>query len=157
MKLFVPFIVSMLVSVSLFGQGVAVINFATLQTRMKQQAADEMVVYNFWATWCKPCVEEMPYFEMLNKEYGPQKVKVVFVSLDFKSKLEKVKTFSTEKKLQAEVVLLDAPDYNSWIDKISSQWSGAIPATLVVKNGKQLFHEGPFTYQELENFIKPIL
>ena len=67
--------------------------------------------------------------------------------------------FVTQKQLQNEVVLLNAPDYNAWIDKVSPQWSGAIPATLVVKKtGNVLkFHEGSFTYDELVNFVKPLL
>lgn len=156
MKLLLPFILTVFTT-ACFAQDVEVIDFERLETRIKNQPADKAVIYNFWATWCKPCVEEMPYFEMIHKEYGPKGVEVVFVSLDFKSKLSKVETFVVNKGLKAEVVLLDAPDYNAWIDKVSPEWSGAIPATLVVKGDKQLFHEGSFTYQTLEKFIKPIL
>ena len=141
----------------LSAQEVEVIDFATLQQRMEQQTMDELVVYNFWATWCKPCVEEMPYFEQLNTHYADKNVRVVFVSLDFKSKHQKVVDFVAKKQLQAEVVLLNAPDYNAWIDKISTLWSGAIPATLVRKGTNKKFHEGSFDYQTLEAFIKPLL
>lgn len=143
--------------IQLSAQEVAVVDFAGLQQRMKQQNTDELVIYNFWATWCKPCVEEMPYFEQLNTEYAGKKVKVVFVSLDFKSKHQKVVDFVAKKGLKAEVILLNAPDYNAWIDKISTQWNGAIPATYVVKGGNNKFHEGSFTYEQLEQFIKPLL
>lgn len=139
-------------------QTVEILTFEQLQTRIANQQ-QEVVVYNFWATWCKPCVEEMPAFEKLATDYKAKGVAVVFVSMDFKSKHAKVVEFVAQKQLQSEVVLLNAPDYNAWIDKISPQWSGAIPATMVVKKtGNVLkFHEGSFTYDELLNFVKPLL
>lgn len=141
----------------LSAQEVAVVDFAGLQQRMNEQKKDELVIYNFWATWCKPCVEEMPYFEKLNANYAGKNVKVVFVSLDFKSKHQKVVEFVAKKGLKAEVILLNAPDYNAWIDKVSTDWSGAIPATFVLKGDEHKFHEGSFTYEQLEQFIKPLL
>lgn len=139
-------------------QTVEVYTFEQLEARIANQT-QEVVVYNFWATWCKPCVEEMPAFEKLAAEYKAKGVAVVFVSLDFKSKHAKVVEFAEKKKLEAEVILLNAPDYNAWIDKISTEWGGSIPATLVVKKTGNVrkFHEGSFTYTELTNFIKPLI
>ena len=54
-----------------------------------QQAGNSTLVVNFWATWCKPCVEELPCFEELRKKYAEQNVQILLVSLDFKSQLEK--------------------------------------------------------------------
>ncbi len=139
-------------------QTVEILTFEQLEARMANQK-QEVVVYNFWATWCKPCVEEMPAFEKLAADYKSKGVHVVFVSIDFKSKHAKVVDFVGQKKLKSEVVLLNAPDYNAWIDKVNPEWSGAIPATLVVKKTGKIrkFHEGSFTYEELVNFIKPLL
>lgn len=143
---------------ALLAQNVEILTFEQLQARMASQK-QEVVVYNFWATWCKPCVEEMPAFEKLALDYHAKGVAVVFVSIDFKSKHAKVVEFVGQKQLKSEVVLLNAPDYNAWIDKVSTEWSGAIPATLVVKTTGKVnkFHEGSFTYEELVNFIKPLL
>ena len=49
---------------------------------------DTTYVINFWATWCGPCVKEMPYIDSLNDHYKGQKVKVILVSLDFKKQIE---------------------------------------------------------------------
>jgi thiol-disulfide isomerase/thioredoxin len=139
-------------------QTVEVVTFEQLEMLIANQK-HEVVVYNFWATWCKPCVEEMPAFEKLAANYQSKGLHVVFVSLDFKSKHQNVVNFAKKKGLKAEVILLNAPDYNAWIDKISSEWGGSIPATLVVKktgNARQ-FHEGSFSYEELVTFIKPLL
>ena len=120
---------------------------------------DTIVIYNFWATWCGPCVSEIPDFEKFGKQYAGKKVKLVFVSLDFISKKEAVEKFVSRKKLKSEVWLLDAPDYNKWIDKVNPQWGGMIPATMLVLGPKaeRRFHEGPLTYAELEKFIIPLL
>jgi thiol-disulfide isomerase/thioredoxin len=106
---------------------------------------------NFWATWCKPCVKELPAFEKLNEVYANDKVKVLLVSLDFIKHFEtKVKPFVAEKNLKSDVILLNDPRSNQWIDKVSKEWSGAIPATVIYRGKDRLFYEGSFTYEELE-------
>jgi thiol-disulfide isomerase/thioredoxin len=98
------------------------------------------IVMNFWATWCKPCVQELPYFEELNKNYSASGLKVVMVSLDFKRELEsRLKPFVQKNNMASEVLLLNEHDYNSWINKVDSSWSGAIPATVIISKGNKIF------------------
>ncbi len=120
---------------------------------------DETVhIINFWATWCKPCIAELPYFERINSEMKDQNVSVTLVSLDmpsmWKSRLE---PFVEKKQLQSEVVILDDPKQNDWIPKVSEDWQGGIPATLIYTKGKRAFFERGFTYEELLNEIQPFL
>jgi len=124
------------------------------------QRNDTAYVINFWATWCKPCVKELPHFETIVKENAGKKVKVLLVSLDFVNHLEtKVKPFIRANNLQAEVLLLDDLDYNSWIDRVDATWSGAIPATLLVRNGGRYhdFYQKEFTLPELRAVVKALL
>lgn len=112
-------------------------------------------VINFWATWCKPCVEEMPYFQELHNTYSDQNVKVILVSLDFPDKIEsQLMPFIKDKKLTPRVVLLDDPDENYWIPKIDESWSGALPATLIYNKNKRAFYEQSFTKESLFKEIK---
>lgn len=138
---------------------IEVVNFKGLETLLEKQAQDVLVV-NFWATWCKPCVEEMPYFEEVHDSLGGEDLKVILVSLDFPSKLEsQLIPFVKERGLEPQVVLLDDPHENDWIPKVDSTWSGAIPATLFLKDGERKFFEKSFTraslFREVTQFIKP--
>ena len=98
----------------------------------------------------------MPYFEQLHQNYANKKVKVILVSLDFSRQLEsKLLPFIADRKLQPEVIALTDSKYNEWIDKISPEWSGAIPITIVRKgNERRLVLEEMPDYESLESIVK---
>lgn len=114
--------------------------------------SDTTYVVNFWATWCKPCVAELPEFEKLHLDYNSKKVKVILVSMDFKEALDqKLKPFIKKNKYTCEAILLDEVNGNDFINKISEKWSGAIPATLITRNNKLVYEfiEKKVTYDFL--------
>lgn len=112
---------------------------------------DTVFVINFWATWCGPCVKELPNFEKLNNEFKNDKLKVLLVSVDFRSQLAKVNAFIKKKKFRTEMYMMAEKDQQSYIEKIDDSWSGAIPATLIISGEKRKFLEQEFTYTELMN------
>lgn len=115
-------------------------------------------VINFWATWCMPCVKELPYFEKLNETYKDKNVKVILVSLDFPKKIDsQLLPFLEKKMINSTVYVLDDPNANDWIEKVSKDWSGAIPATIIYKGNSKKFFEKSFSYEELENELLSIL
>ena len=123
-----------------------------------ERDTDSIYVINFWATWCAPCVRELPAFEKINEHYAEQKVKVLLVSLDNPNQMnERVIPFLEQRNIQSEVLLLDDPNSNRWIPLVSEEWSGAIPATVIYGNGFRAFYEKEFHYEELEDIIKPLL
>lgn len=131
---------------------IEVYNFEQLENFLKADQEQTYVV-NFWATWCKPCIKELPYFEDIQVKYKGD-IKVILVSLDFPSKLEsQLIPFITDKKIQSQVILLDDPYENEWIPKVDSTWSGALPATLIFNSTKRNFFEQSFSQKELENEI----
>ncbi|MDB5271526.1 MAG: hypothetical protein JWP58_4566 [Hymenobacter sp.] len=130
----VPFAVGLLLSAPAFAQNIAIIKFPELQKRLARPT-DTTYVVNFWATWCAPCVKELPNFEQLRVANAGKKVKVLLVSLDYASQLDKkVTPFVKQRGLKSEVVLLNEPDPNEWIDKVDGKWSGALPFTLIFNN-----------------------
>lgn len=120
---------------------------------------DKIHVVNFWATWCAPCIKEMPHFEKLNANYKDKNVEVLLVSLDFPFNYDKkLKPFIKEHKLQSRVVALDDPDMNAWMPKVSEEWTGAIPITIIYNKNKRKFYERSFiTYIQLEDELKQFL
>ncbi|OYU79666.1 MAG: hypothetical protein CFE23_12765 [Flavobacterium sp. BFFFF1] len=129
-------------------------DFKSLQYFLSKKT-DTTYVVNFWATWCAPCVAELRHFEKLQLDNKARKVKVLLVSLDMKKQVEtKLIPFIAKKGLASEVVFLDDPNANEWIGKVSKDWSGAIPATLIYNKDERKFFERSFSYASLENELK---
>jgi thiol-disulfide isomerase/thioredoxin len=133
---------------------IKVVDYEGLKPYLNKQN-DTTYIINFWATWCGPCVKELPYFEKITENYKDQKLKVILVSLDFpKSYQKSLVPFVKRKALKSEVILLNDPDSNNWISKIDKNWSGAIPATIIYNKNSRSFYEKSFTYEELEAALK---
>ncbi len=116
---------------------------------------DKTYVINFWATWCAPCVKELPYFEELNANYKDKNLEVILVSLDFPSMYDtKLKPFISAKSLKSKVIALNDPSENKWINQVDSSWSGSIPATIIYNKNERKFFERSFTYETLEQEVK---
>lgn len=121
--------------------------------------SDTTYVVNFWATWCKPCVAELPYFEQLHEAYKDEKVKVVLVSLDFPKQIDKkLVPFIEKHQLQSEVVVLLDGKYNNWIDKVDTSWEGSIPITIIYNNENRKFIGDQFhDFEDLESSLKAVM
>lgn len=137
---------------------VPIVGFDYVQEVLQQKDNDTTYIINFWATWCKPCVKELPYFDSLQIKYAGKKIKVLLVSLDFKKYYEKLLLpYIAKHSITTPVVLLHAPDANAWIDKVNKSWSGAIPATIIFKNQRREFYEQEFHSEELYTLVESFL
>ena len=144
-------------SPALLGQATKMVRLSELQTSI-QSEQDRIQVINFWATWCGPCIKEMPLFEKLHADRKDVHVRLVSLDMDLDPNPEKIRSFVARKKLQSEVLILDERNPNEWIDKVEKSWSGAIPATLIInnKNGKRKFVERALLEGELEKLIAEV-
>ena len=113
---------------------------------------------NFWATWCAPCVKELPYFEKVNKEFKNKNVEVILLSLDFPSQIEtKLIPYLKRNKINSKVILLNDSKMNTWVPRVSEKWDGGIPATLIVNALNYNFYPKPFKKEDLFIEINKVL
>ena len=142
-----------------FAQNASIIKLAQLDELLNNKN-DTTYVINFWATWCKPCVKELPYFIAEENKHKNEKVRFIFISLDFKRDLyTRLNKFIKENNITSTIYLIDEPDYDLWIDKVDLSWQGNIPATLIYnfKNKKREFYPKDFEEKELTAILKNLL
>ena len=145
------FLMFVLFPLLLSTQTVPTLHYTELKPLLNQNG-DDLYVVNFWATWCAPCIKELPYFEALNQR---EDVEVLLVSLDFpKHKESRLLPFIKKNNLKSKLVLLDDTDENYWINDIHPNWSGALPATLIYTKKQRGFYEQSFTKEELFTLVE---
>ena len=121
------------------------------------KGCDTTFIINFVATLCSPCIKELPDFEKFGTAFKSEKLKVLLVSVNFKSELNSsVIKYVKKENIKGEVFLLDDKDQQEYIDSIDTSWSGSIPATLFFKNGKRLFVEKDLTFDDLQKMLKSL-
>jgi thiol-disulfide isomerase/thioredoxin len=119
----------------------------------------DLLVVNYWATWCGPCVEELPYFIRLARELPQTNVRFVGYSLDFVEDAETlVDPFLKEKGVPYSNFILQV-EPNEFIPTVSTNWSGQLPATFFYdRNGKLLAEIlTPVKYEELSEKVDELL
>lgn len=153
-------IITLLISFLLSGISAQGQELTTMTTQEFLAELDEVeegtVLINFWATWCGPCVEELPHFNRMARENA--NLKIIFVSLDFDE--ASLLSFLESHEFEGEVIFLSNGLRDpEWIEKVAPAWSGAIPATLVqnYETDAKAFHEGSFTYESLTDWLSPSL
>lgn len=117
-----------------------------------QQSKGPLIV-TFWATFCKPCVQEIPYFE---KTAAKDTVELLLVSLDLPDYYPaKIENFAAKQKFTAPIMWLNENNADVFCPVIDKKWSGAIPASLFVNNatGYRKFIEGQVTEGKLKLVI----
>jgi len=118
------------------------------------------LIVNMWATWCVPCVQELPYFQDEVKKYRKDSLQLLLVSLDFKEAFpEGIMKFMNKRKITAPVVWLDETNADYFCPKIDAKWSGSIPATLFINNktGYRNFVEAQISHDKLKQEIRAVL
>jgi len=132
---------------------VKVLNFDQLQPYL-YKSDDTVYLVNFWATWCVPCRKEMPAIMAVEEKYRDKNFKVLLVSLDFPSQLESaLLPYLENNNITSEVVLLNDPDQNRWIDLVDPGWAGDIPFTLIYGKNFRESHYGQLTFEQLDSII----
>lgn len=140
------------------GQEIKKWKLSDLETAIR--TADKPTIFNFWATFCKPCIAEIPYFQQLVKKYDSAGVRLVLISLDSKDAYPKaIATMAVKRKFTAPIAFLDETNADLFCPVVDPSWSGVIPATLLVNNqtGYRKFFEESLKKDQLDREIKAML
>ncbi|MDO4728312.1 MAG: TlpA disulfide reductase family protein [Bacteroidota bacterium] len=125
--------------------------------KMLNTTDEAVYIVNFWATWCGPCVEELPFFEAIRTTYKHKNVHVILVSLDAPKTIEsRLIPFVESNKIQSTVLALDVKG-NGWISKVYEEWSGSIPFTIIFSKDKKAYYERSFNSNELKQELQKFL
>ncbi len=132
---------------------IPVLNFNQLNNYL-HKSNDTVYLVNFWATWCIPCRQEIPAIVAINKKYADKKFKTILVSLDFTNQIQsRLIPYIKANNIQSQVILLNDPNQNAWIDKVDSSWSGGLPFTLIYGKNFRESYAHSFKYNELDSII----
>lgn len=97
-----------------------------------EQHRGKIVLVNFWATWCQPCIEEFPDLMEIARQFQPLGVEVVFVSIDELEEVnKKVVPFLKAHGVTFRTYVKKTRDDEAFINGVDMTWSGAIPATFI--------------------------
>ncbi|HBI40931.1 MAG TPA: hypothetical protein DDY16_08295, partial [Tenacibaculum sp.] len=133
------------------------LNYEGLKPVLNKQD-DKIYVINFWATWCIPCVKELPAFERLREEYYDKSVEVILISLDLSSQKDNVVVpFLKRKRIKSPVFIFNDSNEQFWIEDISKDWTGSIPSTLIYNKKQRIFYERTFNYKQLNEVLQAFI
>jgi thiol-disulfide isomerase/thioredoxin len=125
-----------------------------------QAAQGHIVVVNFWATWCGPCVEEFPALVRLQDENWTQGVRLITISVDEPEVLESgVKPFLFAHRTTGAAFLMDMAANEDFLYKLSDEWSGGIPQTFIYDRSGRIARSltGRQTYERFQAAVDEVL
>jgi len=141
-----------------FGQSLKKMKIGEVDAYIKK--SKHPVVVSFWATWCAPCVEEIPWLQEAVQNHKKDSVELVLISLDYANFYpKKVNEFIKEKKFEATFWWLDETNADLFCPVIDAKWDGSIPVTLFVNNktGYRKFMNRQLTDRQVEPEIQKML
>jgi thiol-disulfide isomerase/thioredoxin len=127
--------------------------------KLLEQYKGKPLLVTFWATWCEPCRDEYPMLNELAKQYAPQGLKVVGVSLDQDGDLILMRRFLARYKPIFPNYRKKKGEEDAFVQAVLPGWNGSIPASVFYgKDGQQVGHfVGAGNHETYEAAIKMLL
>lgn len=114
-----------------------------------QNNTDQLLLINFWATWCGPCIVEYPEFIEIQRMYGARDFRFVSFSMDNPEQENKVLKFLKSKYSAVTNYLIDTDDKYAVIEVVKNDWDGSLPLTLLIEPGGSVAYKVPGTINPL--------
>jgi len=118
----------------------------------------KVVVLNFWATWCPPCIKEFPDLIKLYDTYESKGLQVIAVSMNEPEEVEEIAEFMGEHKPRFPVYRAASTEEEFYAD-FDEKWWGEMPMTMVYDKAGNVvkMHKKPLTYEEFERDVKALI
>lgn len=132
---------------------VPTMNFKQFEPELHKKN-DSVYLVNFWATWCGPCRDELPAIEKVGEKYKDKKFRILLVSMDMPNQINsRLVPYLKTNNIKSDVILLNDPRSNEWIDKVDPGWSGEIPFTVIYGRDFRNTYNTSFNFKELDSII----
>ena len=141
------------------GRGDSILRSATLvdlagKPRQAAEWEGQILVWNFWATWCTPCREEIPLLIAAREKYGPSGIEIVGIAID---NAAKVREFSSSLNIPYPILLAETSGLD--LMRTLGNSSGGLPYTVVIdRQGNLVYRKlGAFRQADLDAVLEPLI
>lgn len=159
-KIIFPVLLFLSFSAALFSQDLKSVSNADDLKQIFESRKGKVILVNFWATWCKPCVKEFPELLKLYSNYKDKGFELVFLSLDDLSEIDtKLKPFLKKNNVDFTTYYNNFSKPEELIDLVDKNWGGGIPSTYIYDKEGSLKASilGSKTYEQFEAEITKLL
>lgn len=118
--------------------------------RLVKNDTKKLLVINVWATWCAPCVAELPEFVTMNRMYRGRPFQLVTLCMDEPDKKDAALTVLKDKKVAGTNYLVHTKDRDKFADALDKDWPGPVPYTLIVEPGGKVIYRKSGSIDPLE-------
>jgi len=117
---------------------------------LRKNDTKDLILVNLWATWCAPCLDELPEFVILNRMYRKRPFRMVTISLDEPSKGDDVLETLRENKVASANYILNTDDRDAFAAALDQEWPGPVPYTLLIAPGGKVIYRKVGEIEPLE-------
>ena len=108
--------------------------------KLAKNDTENLVLVNLWATWCGPCVAELPEFVEMNRMYRKRKFTLVTISMDEPDKKDAALKILKDAHMSATNYLLHTKDRDKFAEALDKEWPGPLPYTILIAPGGKVLY-----------------